>query len=95
VRGRAEYDQQTGRVRAEAEGQAPNLQGGGVLGAPVRSTGRQFSEQGESGQPATPGGQRALPGQVGNKPTLAGRVLGLLGLVIAAILLRNRSAETA
>jgi membrane protein len=95
VRGRAEYDQQTGRVRAEAEGQAPNLQGGGVLGAPVRSTGRQFSEQGESGQPATPAGQGALPGQVGNKPTLAGRVLGLMGLVIAAILLRNRSAETA
>ncbi|HTD76914.1 MAG TPA: YihY/virulence factor BrkB family protein, partial [Chloroflexota bacterium] len=66
-RGRAEYDQQTGKVRAEASGSAPAMQGGGALGSPVRSTHAQVGDVQGGGEP-----QKPEPAQ---KPSLAGRIL--------------------
>jgi membrane protein len=90
VRGKAAYDEQTGQVRAESSGTAPKVQGGGVLGTPVKSPKQQMAEQGESAQgQAARGPNGGAPALEGNRPTFAGRIIGLIGLVIAAILLRN------
>jgi len=92
LRGRAEYDEQTASVRAESTGDAPNLQGGGVLGSPVRSPKAQAREQGQavgSGKPS-PSAQPA-----GNRPSLAGRILGFIGLLVAVVILRKRSTPAA
>jgi membrane protein len=83
--GQAAYDQQTGRVRAEATGSAPALQGGGVLGAPARSAGAQVGEQGQGTTPPS------LPPT--SKPSLAGRILGFVGLLVAVLLLRASKKE--
>ena len=84
-RGRAEYDQQTGKVRAEASGSAPAMQGGGALGSPVRSTHAQLGDVQGEGEP-----QKAEPAQ---KPSLAGRILGFIGLIVAVLLLRGQSGR--
>ena len=84
-RGRAEYDQQTGKVRAEASGSAPAMQGGGALGSPVRSTHAQLGDVQGGGEP-----QKAEPAQ---KPSLAGRILGFIGLIVAVLLLRGQSGR--
>jgi membrane protein len=86
-RGRASFDQQTGSVSAEATGHAPALGGGGALGTPARSTTEQLQTQGN---------QRAEPEQA--RPPrqhtgLAGHLLGFVGLVVAAVLLRGRSVS--
>jgi membrane protein len=80
-RGRAEFDGQTGRVKAEAEGQAPALRSSGPLGAPKRSASEQLQEQPRSDQ--------SMPEQR-QRSGIAGHVLGLAGLVVAALLLRGR-----
>jgi len=87
-RGRAAYDRQTSKVRAEATGSSPALSGGGALGAPVRSTTTQFGEQGETSAPS--GGE---PEANGTQPSLAGRLLGFIGLLIAVLLLRGQTAK--
>jgi len=83
--GEAQYAQPGGNVRAEAQGSAPALQGGGVLGAPKRSPREQMAEQGDI--PGTAQQPQAAP-----KPSFAGRVLGFIGLLVAAILLRGRTS---
>ncbi len=92
LRGRAEYDEQTGQVLAESTGDAPNLTGGGVLGTPVRSPRAQAQEQ---GQPV--GSSRAAGNQPpqGARPSLAGRILGFIGLLVAVVMLRKRSTPAA
>jgi hypothetical protein len=84
-RGRAEYDQQTGKVRAEATGSAPAMQGGGALGSPVRSTQAQLRDEQGGAQPQEP--------QPVQKPSLAGRILGFIGLIVAVLLLRGQSGR--
>jgi membrane protein len=84
-RGRAQYDQQTGKVRAEASGSAPAMQGGGALGSPVRSTHAQVGDVQGGGEP-----QKADPAQ---KPSLAGRILGFIGLIVAVLLLRGQAGR--
>jgi membrane protein len=84
-RGRAEYDQQTGKVRAEASGSAPAMQGGGALGSPVRSTQAQLRDEQGGAQPQEP--------QPVQKPSLAGRILGFIGLIVAVLLLRGQSGR--
>jgi membrane protein len=87
VRGKAAYDEQSGQVRAESSGDAPRMHGGGVLGAPVRSPKQQMAQQGDSAQSGA--ADAGEPAMQGNRPTFAGRIIGLIGLVIAALLLRN------
>jgi membrane protein len=82
--GRAQFNSATGEVVAEASGQAPAMQGGGgPLGAPRRSPAQQFNEQGSVGSSL----QTETPQP---KPGLAGRLVGFVGLIVAALLLRNR-----
>jgi hypothetical protein len=81
AQGQATYDQQTGKVHAEATGSAPALQSSGVLGTPGRSAEAQLGEHGQdTGSPPSPRG---------SKPSLAGRVLGFIGLLVAVLLLRS------
>jgi membrane protein len=91
-RGRAAYDQQTAEVEAETTGRAPALRGGGPLGAPEKSPDAQMREQrGEA-----PGSAREAEGgdeSAGNRPSLAGRILGFIGLLVAAMLLRRGRQE--
>ena len=75
----------TGKVRAEASGSAPAMQGGGALGSPVRSTHAQLGDVQGGGEP-----QKAEPAQ---KPSLAGRILGFIGLIVAVLLLRGQSGR--
>ena len=89
-RGRADFNQQTGQVRAEATGSAPAMQGGGALGSPVRSTQTQLREQNSGAHAGSGGQQQAEPAQ---KPSLAGRVLGFIGLIVAALLLRAQAPK--
>jgi hypothetical protein len=87
--GRAEYDHETGEIKAEASGKAPAMQGGGPLGAPSRSPSEQVAAEqkpGQGGKEASAGkGEREGRPQV----SLAGRVIGFAGLVVAALLLRG------
>jgi membrane protein len=89
--GRADYEGETGRVRAEAQGQAPALRGGGVLGQPSRSPGQQMQDHEQPGQSGTRGQQPAQQPRVG----VGGRVIGFAGLVLAALLLRGRELKPA
>jgi membrane protein len=89
--GHADYEQPSGKVRAEAEGSAPALRGGGVLGTPTRSPREQVREQ--DGRAPMPESRRE-PEHAGRAPTLAGRVLGFIGLLVAAVMLRGRTPPT-
>jgi len=85
--GRAEYQQDSGSVKAEASGDAPALRGPGPLGAPSRSANEQLAaEQSGSQHVADPdhnsGGSQPRVG-------VGGRLVGLIGLVVAAVLLRG------
>ena len=84
-RGRAEFDAETGTVKAEAEGRAPAMRGGGPLGAPARSTTDQLEGQAQ-GQPRA---QEARP-----RPGIGGRLIGFVGLIVAVLLLRGRTVKT-
>ena len=90
-RGQAEYDQDTGAVKAEATGKAPAMRGGGPFGAPSRSPSEQVAaEQNHDGrdEQRTPEAAESRP-RVG----LAGRLIGFAGLVVAALLLRGGVAQ--
>ena len=86
--GRAAFDAETGSVTAEASGHAPGLRGGGPLGAPSRSASEQVGQHGgqTQGRP-----ERTQPQHTG----VAGHVLGLVALVVAALLLRGREVTKA
>jgi membrane protein len=83
--GKAAFSQQAGEVEAETTGSAPNL-GGPVrpneVGGGAKSAGAaQQEQQGGARQPqAAPAG-----------PGIGGRLVGLVGLVLAAVLLRGRT----
>jgi uncharacterized BrkB/YihY/UPF0761 family membrane protein len=66
----------------QVRGTAPALQGSGVLGASIRSATAQVGEQGQSATPAPV-----------SRPSLAGRVLGLVGLLVAIVMLRGSKRE--
>ncbi|GAC1314643.1 MAG: YihY/virulence factor BrkB family protein [Chloroflexota bacterium] len=89
--GRATFDQSTGTVHAEAAGRAPQLQGGGVLGMPERAPQTQFAEQGQAtnGKPQVTAAQPS-----GSRPSLAGRILGFVGLLVAVFLLRGKDTTS-
>jgi membrane protein len=97
-RGQAAYDRQTGKVRAEATGSAPALSGGGALGAPVRSATAQLGEQGQTSDRSPGRGQQAnaagrTEAECPKSPSLAGRLLGFVGLLIAVVLLRGQTSK--
>ena len=85
--GKADFDQETGRVTAEASGQAPAMRGG-VLGAPSRSASEQVRAEG--GQH---GGEQHGATRPAQRPGFAGQLLGFVGLIVAAVLLRGRSVS--
>lgn len=89
--GRASFDQTTGTVKAEAAGRAPQLPGGGVLGTPERSAQTQLAEQGQgtNAQPQSAGAQPSV-----SRPSLAGRLLGFVGLLVAVFLLRGKDTTS-
>jgi membrane protein len=87
VKGQADYSQQGGHVQAEAKGDAPELQGGGPLGAPAKSANAQLHEQGQTAAKQTDDSHQ------GSKPTIAGRILGFIGLLVAVILLRGNQSK--
>lgn len=86
VHGQVDYEQPGGKVRAEAAGSAPALQGGGVLGSPTRSPAQQAREQGQGAAPPAEGRE----GRGARSPSVAGRILGFIGLLVAALLLRGQ-----
>jgi membrane protein len=86
LRGHAAYDQRTGQVTAAATGTAPNISGSGPLGAHAQSAQAQLAEHGQSISVDACAPEPA-------RPSLAGRVLGFIGLLIAALLLRRRMSS--
>jgi membrane protein len=105
ARGRAAFNQATGEVEAQSRGIAPavsgtegsprqqmarnNQSGGQQAEQPARRSvlGRPLTSQhAESGAPASDQ-SAAAPAH----PSFAGRIVGLIGLVVAALLLRGRS----
>jgi hypothetical protein len=83
--GKAEFHEDTGEVEAESSGQAPrNL--GGPLNPREMGGGAKGSAQQERGRTSAqrPSGGSARPG-------IGGRLVGLVGLVVAAVLLRGRT----
>jgi membrane protein len=87
MHGQAQYNQQTGSVKADVKGSAPALQGGGVLGSPNRSSAAQVGEQAQSNS-GCENAQRQSP-----RPGLAGRLLGFVGLIVAALLLKSTASK--
>ncbi len=87
--GKAEFDAESGRVKADAQGRAPSLRGTGPLGAPAPSAAQQVSQQ----QDRSPS-RESQPRPQQTRSGLAGRMLGFVGLVMAIVLLRGREAKT-
>jgi membrane protein len=87
--GQAQYNEQTGSVKADVKGSAPALQGGGVLGSPSRSSAAQVGQQADANSGTGNGQVQQQPGQQSPRPSLAGRVLGFVGLIVAAFLLKG------
>src|SRR5919199_1598339 len=83
--GKAEYREQSGEVEAESTGQAPRELGGPLRPQEVGGGGMADGE----GQPQSSrgAGQPAVPA----RPGIGGRLVGLVGLVVAAVLLRGRT----
>jgi membrane protein len=92
LQGRVEYELQAGQVRAEAIGFAPAMHGSGVFGAAKRSPAAQVNQQIQSGQ-SVPDQATPSPTKPDGGPSLAGRLLGLVGLLVAVLLLRGRTAK--
>ena len=84
LQGRVVYELQTDQVRAEATGFAPAMQGGGVFGASRRSPAVQVGPD-IARSPSAP-----VPRP---RSDLTGRVLGFVGLLVAVLLLRGRTAK--
>jgi membrane protein len=82
--GRAEFHEQTGEVEAESSGQAPRSLGGPLNPREVGGGAEAGAQQpGRSSTPQPSGGSAG--------PGIGGRVVGLVGLVVAAVLLRGRT----
>ena len=92
MHGQAQYNEQTGSVKADVKGSAPALQGGGVLGSPNRSSAAQVGEQSGSNS-GTGSGPQQQSSERSPKPSLAGRVLGFVGLIVAALLLKSTASK--
>jgi hypothetical protein len=89
--GHAAYDQATDNVKVEASGSAPAMRGRGPLGAPSRSA----SEQVAAEPHATPAHREAnAEGERAPRVGLAGRLIGLVGLLGAALLLRRGESKS-
>ena len=80
--GQAAFDQETGEVKAEASGKAPSMRGGGPFGSPARSASEQFAAEAQPGEQTRDEDRRP-------QVSLAGRLVGFAGLVVAALLLRG------
>jgi hypothetical protein len=63
------------------------MRGASPLGGPARSTGEQMQQQSEAAS-ASAGAEPQ-----GSPPSLAGRILGLAGLVFAVMMLRGRQKD--
>jgi Virulence factor BrkB len=106
-RGKASFNHQTGEVQAHSQGKAPALMGShgspatqmarddqtegddsaprrSILGRPLAGSGDQ-----DSASPAPAGAPK--PQTSGSRSGFAGRLVGLIGLIAAALLLRGRS----
>jgi membrane protein len=90
LQGRAQFEQQSGKVRAEVVGSAPAMQGSGALGATKRSPQAQLADQ---AQPAQSGPVEAEAAKADGGRRLAGSLLGFVGLLVAVLLLRGRTAK--
>lgn len=86
--GKADYSVQPGAVQAETRGDAPSLSGGGPLGGQQKSPRQQVQEQGQAAKQTTEASR-------GNRPSLAGRILGFIGLLVAVLLLRGNQKKDA
>jgi membrane protein len=86
--GKATYEQRGGQIQAETQGDAPAMSSPGVLGAQERSTHEQLGEQGQQ-----PAGAASANASAPPPPSVAGRVLGFIGLILAVLLLRGRSPQ--
>jgi membrane protein len=84
-KGKASYNTETGQVRAEASGDAPALRGGGPFGAPSRSPAEQFAAEQQPGD----GQPKDAPEKEQPRVGMGGRIVGLVGLLGAALLLRG------
>jgi membrane protein len=87
--GKAAYSEQSGEVQAETTGEAPRGLGGPLHPREVGGGAKGGSQGQGQGQLQQPGraSQQAAPG----KPGIGGRLVGLVGLVLAAFLLRGRT----
>ncbi len=88
-RGKAQYQQQTGQVVAHATGDAPHMGGGSDA---------ERDRPGPLGHRTSPSAAKAsssrpsVPENGGSRPGIGGRVVGALGLVAAALLIRGRAS---
>ena len=78
-RGKASIKQEPGRVHARSQGTAPSFQGS------EGSAAAQVTQEDQRGEPHE-GHEGVQP-----RPGIGGRVLGLIGLIVAALVLRGRS----
>jgi hypothetical protein len=88
-RGRAAFLHEPGQLEAEATGRAPTLSGGGPFGAPHRGVHAQLAQQSRptNVRPSAPAAARG--------GSLAGHLLGVVGLLVAVVLLRHTPPEPA
>ena len=90
--GKAAMQEQPGQVQAHATGAAPEAK----LGGPLRSRAVQGGATGSGDEKTDTGASQRQPQQTGSKPsagtTIAGKVLGFVGLIVAAILIRGKTA---
>lgn len=82
--GHAQYRPTAQTVQAKASGHAPALQGGGPLGPESRSPAEQLGVASETRAESPP--ERPKSG-------LGGRVIGFVGLIVAALLLRGAAKD--
>ena len=98
-RGRAVFLHEPGQLEAEASGRAPTLSGGGPFGTPHRGVHAQLAEQsGSTDQhpPAHADRHRRQPPSAPERArgtSLAGHLLGFVGLLLAVVLLRHTPPE--
>jgi membrane protein len=97
-RGKASFNQETQSVEARARGVAPSIAGTeGGPGAQMAhndQTGQGRARRGVLGQQLSADeGTPDTPRDTAPRPSFGGRLIGLVGLIVAAILLRGGSAQ--
>jgi len=90
--GRAQYEPDGAGIKAEASGEAPALRGAALPGGSPRSPGDQLRDATQPGQSLGGRGQRQPQPERGS--SLGGRVLGLIGLIAAALMLRGQTVKS-